>query len=230
MLGASRKDRQNGAAMKTRTEWPAWVRAARRSPTAGTLAGFVLLGVLAAPLAGCTGVAVGAGATVAAAAAEERGVVGSASDFTIMSNINAIWLKHNGDIVRHVDATVTEGRVLLTGLVPTQEMRLDAVRLVWRAPGVREVINEIKLSNQEGIGTYAQDSLISAQLVSRITFDSRIKSINYSVETVNGVVYVMGIAQNEAELERVRNHARQLPYVRRVVSYAVLKNDPRRRQ
>jgi osmotically-inducible protein OsmY len=109
-------------------------------------------------------------------------------------------------------------------------MRLDAVRLVWRAPGVREVINEIKISKQEGIGTYAQDSLISAQLVSRITFDSRIKSINYSVETVNGVVYVMGIAQNEAELERVRNHARQLPYVRRVVSYAVLKNDPRRRQ
>jgi len=208
--------------MKTRMHLPSWTASVRAAAAA------VLLGWLAAGLSGCAGMAVGAGATVAAAAAEERGVVGSASDLAIKANINAIWLKHADQIVRHVDATVTEGRVLLTGLVPTQQMRIDAVRLAWRAPGVKEVHNEIRLSNQEGIGTYARDSWITTQLVSRITLDSKVLSINYSVETVNGVVYLMGIAQDEAELERVRNHARQLPYVRRIVSYAMLKDDPRR--
>jgi hypothetical protein len=39
----------------------------------------------------------------------------------------------------------------------------------------------------------------------------------------------MGIAQNAAELERVRNHARQIKYVRRIVSHAIMKNNPRRK-
>ena len=185
-------------------------------------------GGLAASLSGCAEMAVGAGATVAASAAEERGVTGSASDLALKANINAIWLKHNDQIIRHVDATVIEGRVLLTGLVPTQEMRLEAVRLAWRAAGIKELLNEIRISNEDGIGTYARDSWITTQLVSKIALDSRVLSINYSIETVKRTVYVMGIAQHQAELDRVLNHARQIPYVRRVVSYAVLKDDPRR--
>jgi osmotically-inducible protein OsmY len=199
----------------------------RSAPVRAALA-TVLLGGLAASLSGCAGMAVGAGATVAVAAAEERGVSGSASDLALEANINAIWIKHDSEIVRHVDATVTEGRVLLTGLVPSQQMRLDAVRLAWRAAGIKELLNEIRLRNEEGIGTFARDSWITTQLVSKIALDSRVLSINYSVETVKGTVYVMGIAQHQAELARVLNHARQIPYVRRVVSYAVLKDDPRR--
>jgi osmotically-inducible protein OsmY len=41
---------------------------------------------------------------------------------------------------------------------------------------------------------------------------------------VNGTVYVMGIAQSQAEVDRVRDHARQLAYVRRVVSYVRVKD------
>ena len=48
------------------------------------------------------------------------------------------------------------------------------------------------------------------------------------VKTVGGIVYLMGIAQNRNELDRVTNHARNLNYVRRVVSYVRLKDDPRR--
>jgi osmotically-inducible protein OsmY len=42
------------------------------------------------------------------------------------------------------------------------------------------------------------------------------------------VVYLMGIAQNRAELQRVTNHARNLSYVRKVESFVRLKDDPRR--
>jgi osmotically-inducible protein OsmY len=34
----------------------------------------------------------------------------------------------------------------------------------------------------------------------------------------------MGIAQSQAEVDRVRNHARQLSYVRRVVNYVRIKD------
>ena len=58
----------------------------------------------------------------------------------------------------------------------------------------------------------------------QITLDKQIKAVNYSIETVNGTVYVMGIAQNQAEVDRIRNHARQLTYVRRIVNYVRIKD------
>jgi len=185
-----------------------------------------LLSGSCAGLSGCTGAVFGAGATVAAASIDERGIRGVATDAAILANINALWIDYDADIPIHVDATVSEGRVLLTGLAPTQKMRLDAVRIAWRSPGVRSVINEIQIGNADDIGTYARDTWITTQLVSRLTVDNRVESINFSVETANHVVYLMGIAQDRAELDRVRNHARQVPYVRRIVSYVRLKGQP----
>ena len=46
---------------------------------------------------------------------------------------------------------------------------------------------------------------------------------------MGGAVYLMGIAVSEEEVERVRNHARQIKYVRRVVNYVIMKTDSRRK-
>jgi osmotically-inducible protein OsmY len=55
-----------------------------------------------------------------------------------------------------------------------------------------------------------------------LLFDKDIKSINYSTDTVNGVVYVFGVARSQTELDRVINHARNLEYVTNVVSYVTV--------
>ena len=34
----------------------------------------------------------------------------------------------------------------------------------------------------------------------------------------------MGIAQSQAELDRIRNHARQIRYVRRIISHVRIKD------
>ncbi len=194
----------------------------------------VLLVIMAAPLAatlgGCAGLAVGAGATVVTAAAEERGVTGAASDLAIAATITSLWIKFDPSLVTDLDMSISEGRVLLTGTVATQARRLEAVRLAWRASGVKTIINEIEVRQSGGISGYARDSWISAQLVGRLSFDRKVDYINYTVETVNRTVYLMGIAQGQAEIDRVANHARQVRYVRRVVSHVRLKNGPRPKQ
>ena len=43
--------------------------------------------------------------------------------------------------------------------------------------------------------------------------------------TVNATVYLMGIAQNEAELNRVKAHAKDISGVRSIVSYVKMKSD-----
>ena len=179
-------------------------------------------------LTGCVSAAIGAGAIATSAAVQERGLKGSIDDTIIRARINSLWLEHDADMYRLVSLSVVEGRILLTGQVRLPRMRIDAVRLAWKAKGVREVINEIKVTDEGGIISYARDSWISTQLKSKLLFDKKILSINYSIETVNGAVYLMGIAQNQQELNRVTNHARTLKYVKRVVSYVRLKTDPRR--
>ena len=194
----------------------------------------ILLVVVAAPpaatLGGCTSLAVGAGATVVTAAAEERGVTGAASDLAIAATITSLWIKFDPKLVTDLDMSISEGRVLLTGTVVTQARRLEAVRLAWRALGVKTVINEIQVRQPGGISGYARDSWITSQLVGRLSFDREVDYINYTVETVNRIVYLMGIAQGQSEIDRVVNHARQVRYVRRVVSHVRLKNGPRPKQ
>jgi osmotically-inducible protein OsmY len=192
------------------------------------LPAIVLIACLAPALSGCAGVVLGGAAAVTTAAMEERGVKGAASDTAVRASILDKWIAHSEKMTRLVDMTISEGRVLLTGIVPDQQMRLDAVRLAWQGNGVKEVINEIQVSDKGGITTYTRDTWITTQLVGKLTVDKHVQSINYSVETVDGVVYLMGIAQDQAELDRVQNHARNLSYVRRVVSYVRLKDDPRR--
>ncbi|MEK9645333.1 MAG: BON domain-containing protein, partial [Alphaproteobacteria bacterium] len=69
----------------------------------------------------------------------------------------------------------------------------------------------------------ARDTIISTELKTKLLFDSKVSSINYSIETVDGVVYLIGIAQNREELNRVTNYARNLGYVKKVVSYVTIK-------
>lgn len=180
--------------------------------------------------AGCTrvGVAVGAGAMVGTAASSERGLVTTVEDDRIWLAINAAWLDHDLDVFQAVKLQVHEGRVLLSGQVDTPAMRRDAVRLAWQVDGVREVLNEIEVSQAGDFGSFLQDRWISGQVRNRIMFDREIRSINYSIETVGGVVYLMGIAQSADEAQRVIDHARDIPYVRQVVSHVTLKADPAR--
>lgn len=202
-------------------------RLKRRSNVRGAL-----LAIMAFPLAGvlggCTSLAVGAGATVAAAAAEERGLAGAANDLAIETAITALWIKEDSSLVTDLDIAISEGRVLLTGAVATPARRLTAVRLAWRVSGVKSVINKIEVRSPDGLGSYARDAWITARLISRLAFDRDVSYINYTVETVNRTIYLMGIAQDQAELDRVLGHARQVRYVRRVSNHVRLKTDPRR--
>ncbi|MEJ0072169.1 MAG: BON domain-containing protein [Pseudomonadota bacterium] len=130
-------------------------------------------------------------------------------------------------MLQKVDLSISEGRVHLTGTVPTPEMRLEAVKLVWQVEGVRQVIDDIEVGDDKsGVGGYARDVWISTQLRSDLLFDRAIESVNYSVETVEGTVYLMGVAQNQGELDRVTNYARNLSSVKRVVSYVRMKDQP----
>jgi osmotically-inducible protein OsmY len=180
--------------------------------------------------AGCDPVTavVGGAATIGVSAAEERGLEGAVDDTKIRAEINDLWIHESFDLFSKITLTVNEGRVMLTGSVKKPETRVTAVRLAWQAAGVRQVMDEIQVEDQSGFTDYASDVWIANKLRTMLMFDGQIKNINYTVDVVNGVVYLMGIAQNQDELDRVIAHARDIGGVKRIVNHVVLKNDPKR--
>lgn len=183
---------------------------------------FILL-LLLVPLGlgACTpiGAVIGAGAVAGTAGQSERGFEGTAKDIALKTEINHYLFQSNVDLFSAVGLSVNDGRVLLTGSVEKPEDRIKAASLAWQADGVREVINEIQVVNNSGILDKARDTWIKTQLKAELLFDGSVQSINYDIDTVNGTVYIFGIAQDNAEHLRVVNHARNLNYVRNVVSY-----------
>jgi osmotically-inducible protein OsmY len=187
-----------------------------------------LLMLAAGGLQGCVAAAVGAGATAGVAASQERGVKGATNDTAIRAEINHYWLQKDEKLFLNCNLQIHEGRVLVTGAVKDADTRAEAIQLAWKAKGVREVINEVEVTNEGGVGAYARDTAIVTELRSKLLFAKDVDSVNYSIESVNGTVYLLGVAQNQAELDKALNIARNVSYVRRVVSHVLLKDDPRR--
>jgi len=213
-----------GRATGVSTQHPAFLTFRRRWHLAPPI---LLLGLLGL-VGGCAPVVVGAAATGATVVAQERPVGKAIDDFGIRTSLNNLFFRDNLDLYERVTFTVVEGRVLLKGSVVSPESRRRATELAWQADGVREVINEIQVTNQGGVVDYARDTWISSQLKTKMMFATDVLSINYNIETVNGVIYLMGIAQSQRELDRVIAMARDVPNVVEVVSHVVLKNDPSR--
>ena len=182
---------------------------------------FAATGLLAVLLSACSpvGMASSLGASVGIATAQEGGIKGAIKDSTIELNIAEAWMKYNFDMYRKLAMTVKEGRVLITGSVPNPDMRVEAVRLAWQTDGVRQVLNEISVDNGSGISGIIKDTVITNSIKAKLVLDKNIQSINYNVETANGNVYLMGIARDQMELDRVIDYARNSSNVNNVINY-----------
>ena len=177
-----------------------------------------------------TGTLVGAGATASIAMVQERGGRQAAIDTSTNVGINERLLKKDHVLFGRVNVTVVENRVLLTGVVPNQEDKDEASRLSWMGENVTEVLNELQVTGSTGIVDAARDTWVTTQLRAKMVGDKQIVDINYSLDCVNGTVYLFGIGQSQAEVERVIDYARAMTNVRHVVSHVMLRDDPRRKK
>ena len=119
-----------------------------------------------------------------------------------------------------------EGRVLLAGRVDRPELRLDATRIAWGVEGVVKVDNDLEVAESAGWLDRPQDFIMRQALVAKLLADRSIKDVNYTTDVVHGIVYLMGVGQDQAEIDRVVAHANSLTNVKRVENYVVLKDDP----
>ena len=167
---------------------------------------------------------------VTTSSAKEKGIKEAISDGMIDAGINKEFLNHDINMFINIQIEVVEGRVLLTGSVKKPKHRLDAIKIAWKVLGVREVINEIDITEKGGIKQYLIDVKIKTQIRYKVLADKEVSSINYNFEVVNGNVYIIGIAENKKELKKLIAHINNIGGVLKVVSHAIMKTDPRRKK
>ena len=195
-------------------------RAQRYIPLVLTVFGLTGLG-------GCVVAAVGAAGTGAKAVTEERSTGSEVDDTSIKLSLDAKLIGSSLSLFRDVSTTVNEGRVLLIGSVKQPDQRIEAERVAWAVKGVRQVNNEIQVEDKSSIWDGFRDTRICTSVRSDITLDADIHSQNYTLDCVNGIVYVTGIAKDQDELDRVKSHIKATSGVKDLVVYTRFKDEAR---
>ena len=153
----------------------------------------------------------------------ERSLGTVIDDATIKVNIAAKFLNAGNNLFVNINTSVLEGRVLLTGLVDNQEIRIDAVRLVWEVEGVREIINEVEIGNRSTLSDYASDLWINTQARGLAAKTIGIKAVTFNFETIKGKIYIAGISTKPEQLEELILALKNIKGVTEIVNYVILK-------
>ena len=174
---------------------------------------------------GCSpvGVLASGGSATMVVAEGDRSLGTVVDDATIKLNLSAKFLKSENSLFIDVNSNVTEGRVLLTGLVDTQEIRIEAVRKVWEISGVKEVINEIEVGDKTTLKEYMNDLWINTQVKSLAARTIGLRSFSYNFETIKGKVYIAGITSRPEQLQAIVESTKTIKGVNEIVNYVVIK-------
>merc|ERR1712159_379012 len=100
---------------------------------------------------------------------------------------------------------VYEGRVLIVGTVETEKNKEQVEEIAWNTKNVQEVANYITIG-KNNLVDYVKDTRISLEFRAKLLTDKEVSEVNYSSTTENRVLYIVGIAQNKEEIEKVILH------------------------
>jgi osmotically-inducible protein OsmY len=76
--------------------------------------------------------------------------------------------------------------------------------------------------DQQTVGTYVDDSAVTARVKVRLADDSAVSALAIGVRTLKGVVHLSGFAKDARERERAEQLARRTPGVVAVRDHIVL--------
>ncbi len=155
----------------------------------------------------------------------DRSIGEFVDDVLIKTVLKNSYFDQSEKIFFNVDVEVSQGRVLLTGIVDNIDLRIEATRIAWGVKGVQTVINEIQISESNNILDFADDLVISTKVMAKIMLDEDVNSLNYNIETVNKIVYIIGISSSSDEKQKVIDLSKEVFGVEEVVDYITINSE-----
>lgn len=168
----------------------------------------------------CAPVIVGGAAATTASVAHDRRTTGAVvEDKAIKARVvHALDSDTELDKNSHINVSVFNGWVLLTGETPTEAFRTQAGEKARKQEKVRRLFNELTVAAPSSIMTRSSDSWITTKVKSSL-LGLKIKEFDptrVKVVTENGTVYLLGLVYH-AEGDAAVAEARKVSGVQRVV-------------
>ncbi|WP_082859448.1 BON domain-containing protein [Microbulbifer sp. Q7] len=116
----------------------------------------------------------------------------------------------------NIDVVSFNGVVLLTGQVPSNELRNLAGATAQQVHSIRQVYNEIQVRGTTSMLARTSDTWLTTKVKSALLADKEIDSGRIKVVTENGVVYLMGLLTRQ-EAENAAEKTRTVGGVQKVV-------------
>jgi len=152
--------------------------------------------------------------------------VGMQIDDSIMQkNLIARLALTDKKYIIDISAKVIDGNIFLSGKVDEPEEKLKIIKMAWETKGTRSVQSAVTIKGQTNFKSTAKDVLITSQLRTALLFNKLTKSSNYTIDTINGKIYVFGIAMTKDEKKKVISEANEIHGVKEVVPSILLVED-----
>ena len=175
----------------------------------------------------CAPLVVTVGMVSLGAASKEKGLGTSINDSLIKTKISNLIYKYNKDLIADTKVFVNNGSVLYTGKLNNPNDKIEFTKLAWNIRGVKEVNNEIQITDTSSLKNIARDIASVGEIRARIMADKSINSINFSIDVVNDTAYISGVATSELEMNLVKSHASSARFIKEVYNYIILNKDTR---
>ena len=190
----------------------------------------ILISIIMIFTSSCGQVIVGGAATAGLSVVQERSSTQAAVDIIIKTQIEEAMFSNDYEkLFSKIRVIVYEGRVLIVGTVETEKNKEQVEEIAWNTKNVQEVANYITIG-KNNLVDYVKDTRISLEFRAKLLTDKEVSEVNYSSTTENRVLYIVGIAQNKEEIEKVILHGSNIAGVTKIVNLIIEKNDPKRKK
>ncbi|KMY85105.1 21 kDa hemolysin precursor [Candidatus Paraburkholderia calva] len=174
-----------------------------------------MLSGVALTLQGCALAVVGAVGAGTLVATDRRTLGAQTEDREIQVKASSRIGKNLPDTA-HVNVTVFNRRVLLTGEVPDDASKQKAEAVGHDINNVGSIINELAIQGASSFSSRANDSYLEGRVKTAMVGESNLRANYYKVVCEQGIVYLMGLVTQD-EGAHGADVAAQTPGVEQVV-------------
>ena len=169
----------------------------------------------------------GVGAIAFSSSAQEKGLGTSINDKVIYVKLRNAIYDWNPSVSENLSLSVDNGSILVTGKLKNIDTKVQLTKIIWEINGVKEVNNKVQITETNDFKNIAKDLASLGEIKARLMASKELNSLNYSIDVVNNIAYISGIASSEEEISIVTQIAQQAKFIKEVQNFVKINKDKR---
>ena len=169
----------------------------------------------------------GVGAIALSSSAQEKGLGTSINDKVIYVRLRNAIHDWNTSVSQKVSISVDNGSILVTGQLENINTKIDLTKTIWDVSGVKEVNNQVQISKISNLKNIAKDLASLGEIRAKLMASKELNSLNFSVDVVNNIAYISGIASNDKEIAIVTQIAQEARFITEVQNFVKVNKEKR---